>query len=157
LEKHYISADGMNKLQEELRQWKMVKRPAMVRQVQTAREHGDLSENAEYHAAKEELSRIDAKIHRLQATLDASVLIDSSSVNTDQVRLLTRVKVRDETNQRNREFTIVSVAEADPAGGKISHNSPVGKGLMGRRAGETVEITIPAGTVKWTILEILPV
>jgi transcription elongation factor GreA len=147
----------MNRLQEELRDWKLVKRPHMVKQLQTAREHGDLSENAEYHAAKEELARIDAKIHKLQAMLDESVLMDASKVNTDQVRLLTRVRIRDERKKSNREFTIVSVAEANPEEGRISHTSPVGKGLMGKKVGETVEIEIPAGTLNWTILEILPI
>jgi transcription elongation factor GreA len=156
LERQYLSSEGINRLQDELREWKLVKRPHMVKQLQTAREHGDLSENAEYHAAKEELARIDAKIRKLQVTLDSSVLMDKSQINTDQVRLLTRVKIRDEKKKSNREFTIVSVAEADPAEGRISHTSPVGMGLMGKKVGETVEIDIPAGTLTWTILEILP-
>lgn len=157
MEMQYLTSDGINRLQDELHEWKLVKRPQMVMQLQTAREHGDLSENAEYHAAKEELARIDAKIHKLQAMLDSSVLMDASKVNTDQVRLLTRVRIRDEKKKTDREFTIVSVAEADPTIGRISHTSPVGQGLMGRKVGETVEIEIPAGTLNWTILEILPI
>lgn len=146
----------MEKLQAELNDWKYVKRPAMVKQLQIAREHGDLSENAEYHAAKEELARIDAKIHKLEAMMHSAVMIDSSQIVADQVRLLTRVKVRDTKKKTEREFTIVSPAEANPAEGRISHQSPIGQGLMGSKVGQTVEITIPAGVVEWTILEIFP-
>jgi transcription elongation factor GreA len=157
LEQHYLSEEGMKKLLDELHEWKNVKRPHMVKQLQTAREHGDLSENAEYHAAKEELARIDAKIRSLEVTLNSSVMLDASKVNTDQVRVLTRVKIRDEKSKKERYYTIVSIAESNPAEGKISHQSPIGKGLLGKKVGETVEITIPAGTVEWTILEILPI
>jgi len=146
----------MEKLQAELNEWKYVKRPAMVKQLSIAREHGDLSENAEYHAAKEDLARIDAKIHKLEAMMHSAVMIDASTVITDQVRLLTRVKILDKKKKSEREFTIVSAAEANPAEGRISHQSPIGQGLMGSKVGETVEITIPAGVVEWTILEIFP-
>ncbi len=156
MEKQYISRAGMEKLQADLNEWKYVKRPAMVKQLSTAREHGDLSENAEYHAAKEDLARIDAKIHQLEAMMHAAVMIDSSLIVTDQVRLLTRVKILDKKKKSERVFTIVSAAEANPAEGRISHQSPIGQGLMGSKVGETVEITIPAGVVEWTILEIFP-
>lgn len=156
MEKQYISRAGMEKLQAELNEWKYVKRPAMVKQLQIAREHGDLSENAEYHAAKEDLARIDAKIHQLEAMMHSAVMIDSSKIVADQVRLLTRVKVLDKKKKSEREFTIVSPAEANPAEGRISHQSPIGQGLMGGKVGDTVEITIPAGVVEWTILEIFP-
>ena len=156
MEKQYISRAGMEKLQAELNEWKYVKRPAMVKQLSIAREHGDLSENAEYHAAKEDLARIDAKIHKLEEMMHAAVMIDASTIVTDQVRLLTRVKILDKKKKSEREFTIVSAAEANPAEGRISHQSPIGQGLMGSKVGETVEITIPAGVVEWTILEIFP-
>ncbi|MCB1059501.1 MAG: transcription elongation factor GreA [Calditrichaeota bacterium] len=146
----------MEKLQDELNDWKYKKRPAMVKQLQIAREHGDLSENAEYHAAKEELARIDSKIHKLEAMMHSAVMIDSSKIIADQVRLLTRVKVLDKKKKTEKEFTIVSAAEANPAEGRISHQSPIGQGLMGSKVGETVEITVPAGVVEWTILEIYP-
>lgn len=156
MEKQYISRAGMEKLQAELNEWKYVKRPAMVKQLSIAREHGDLSENAEYHAAKEDLARIDAKIHKLEEMMHSAVMIDASTIVTDQVRLLTRVKILDKKKKSEREFTIVSAAEANPAEGRISHQSPIGQGLMGSKVGETVEITIPAGVVEWTILEIFP-
>jgi transcription elongation factor GreA len=147
----------MEMLITQLNELRSEKRPAMVKQLATARAHGDLSENAEYHAAREELTRIDQKIFQLEATLRAAVLVDAASVNTDQVRVYTRVRVFDVQKKREREFSLVSATEANPAEGKISHQSPVGQGLMGRKVGETVEIQIPAGTVSWKILEILPV
>lgn len=145
---------GMEVLQRELSDWKLVKRPVMVKQLQEARGHGDLSENAEYHAAREELLRIDKKIHQLEGTIQSAVLVDESAVKTDQVRLFTRVRVLDAANDREREFIIVSPAEADPVEGRISHTSPVGQGLLGRKVGEDVDIVIPAGTVQWRILDI---
>jgi transcription elongation factor GreA len=146
----------MDKLVVELNEWRNEKRPQMVKQLATARSHGDLAENAEYHAAREELARIDQRIRQLEETIRAAVLIDETTVNTDQVRVFTKVKVMDHQKQAERTFTLVSAYEADPNEGKISHQSPVARGLMGRKVGETVEIQIPSGTVSWTILEILP-
>jgi transcription elongation factor GreA len=157
LDRQYITKAGLEKLIAELDDWKSRKRPAMVKQLATARAHGDLSENAEYHAAREELTRIDQKIFHLESTLRAAVLVDEKTVNTDQVRPYTRVRIRDHQKNTEREFTLVSAMEANPAEGKISHQSPVGQGLIGRKVGETVEIHVPSGTVEWTILEILPV
>ena len=157
MERQYITKAGLEKLSSELHEWRSVKRPAMVKQLATARGHGDLSENAEYHAAREELIRIDQKIFQIEMTLRNAVLVDESNVNTDQVRAYTRVRVFDQQKKTEKEFTLVSAAEANPVEGKISHNSPVGKGLIGNKVGDTVEIQIPSGTVLWTILEILPV
>lgn len=157
MERHYITRTGMEKLLTELDEWRNRKRPAMVKQLASARSHGDLSENAEYHAAREELQRIDQKIMHLEATLRSAVLTDETSVKTDQVRILTRVRILDHSKNAERVYTLVSPAEADPAEGRISHQSPVGQGLMGRKVGETVEIQVPSGIVSWTILEILPV
>jgi len=156
LDKEYVSKAGMEKLIAELDEWRNQKRPAMVKQLASARSHGDLSENAEYHAAREELARIDQKIMQLEATIRAAVLVDETSVNTDQVRVFTRVKVLDVQKNTTRQFTLVSATEANPVEGRISHQSPVGRGLIGAKVGETVEIQIPSGTVSWKILEILP-
>jgi transcription elongation factor GreA len=156
VDKQYISKVGMDKVVAELNEWRNEKRPAMVKQLATARSHGDLAENAEYHAAREELARIDQRIRQLEETIRVAVLIDETTVNTDQVRVFTEVRVMDHQKQAERTFKLVSIAEANPTEGKISHQSPVAKGLLGRKVGETVEIQIPAGTVSWTILEILP-
>lgn len=154
MEKHYLTKAGMEKLIVELDEWRGVKRPGMVKQLATARSHGDLSENAEYHAAREELLRIDQKIMQLEITIRSASILDESTVNTDQVRILTRVRVLDTQKKQERVFELVSAPEANPAEGRISHQSPVGRGLLGRKVGETVEIEIPSGTVTWKILEI---
>jgi transcription elongation factor GreA len=156
VERQYISKAGIEKLLSELDELKDIRRPAMVKQLATARSHGDLSENAEYHAAREELARIDQKIMQIETTVRSSQLVDETNVNTDQVRVFTRVKVFDNAKKVERLFSLVSATEANPAEGKISHQSPVALGLIGRKVGETVEIQIPSGTVTWTILEILP-
>jgi transcription elongation factor GreA len=156
LDKQYITKTGLEMLIAELDMWRTEKRPAMVKQLATARAHGDLSENAEYHAAREELARIDQKIMQLESMLRSSELVDASSINTDQVRIFTRVRVRDMKKNAEKMFSLVSPTEANPAQGKISHQSPVGQGLMGRKVGETVDIQVPSGTVTWKILEILP-
>jgi transcription elongation factor GreA len=155
LERDYISKAGLEKLIAELEQWR-ARRPAMVRQLASARTNGDLSENAEYHAAREELARIDQKILQLEAAVRSATLVDETRISTDQVRVFTRVRVRDEQKNTEREFALVSATEANANEGRISHQSPVAQGLMGRKVGETVEIQIPSGTVRWTILEILP-
>jgi transcription elongation factor GreA len=156
LEKQYITKSGYEKVATELVEWRSVKRPQMVIQLASARSHGDLSENAEYHAAKEDLARIDYKIFQLESLLQNSILIDETNVNTDQVRLFTRVRVKDRSKNSEREYALVSPTEANPVEGKINHQSPVGKGLIGAKVGDVVEIQIPAGTVLWEILEILP-
>ena len=156
MDREYVSKAGMEKLIAELEEWRNVKRPIMVRQLASARSNGDLSENAEYHAAREELARIDQKIMQLETTIRASVLVDENSVNTDQVRPFTRVRILDTQKNSTREYCLVSATEANPAEGKISHLSPVGRGLIGAKVGETVQIQIPSGTVSWKILEILP-
>ena len=156
MERQYITKTGLEKLYAELHEWKNVKRPVMVKQLESARGQGDLAENAEYHAAREELHRIDQRIYQLESIVRTAVLVDESSVNTDQVRIYTRVRIFDVQKKVEKEFTLVSAAEVDPVAGKISHNSPVGKGLIGNKVGDTVEIQVPSGTVQWTILEILP-
>ena len=156
MERQYITKAGLERLYTELDEWKNVKRPMMVKQLAAARGHGDLSENAEYHAAREELHRIDQRIYHLESTLRASVLVDETTVKTDQVRAYTRVRVLDVQKNIEKDFTLVAPAEVDPMNGKISHNSPVGKGLIGAKVGDVVEIQIPSGSVMWKILEILP-
>lgn len=136
--------------------WKHTRRPEMLKRVAEAREYGDLSENAEYHAAREELSRINSKIFHLEQTLAQVHLVDEASIDADQVRILTTVHIRDHTQKMERRYTLVAPEEADPTVGKISIHSPVGRGLIGKKAGDRVTIEIPSGKVKWTILEILP-
>lgn len=154
--KIYLTRDGLSKIEEELRLWKQTRLPDMLKKVADAREQGDLSENAEYHAAREELTRIHQKIFQLEKTLTHVQLVDETLIDTDQVRILTTVRIQDHTQDQQRRFTLVAQEEADPTVGKISINSPVGRGLIGKKAGDRVTIQVPKGKVEWTILEILP-
>lgn len=156
MSKTYLTRDGLRKLEEELREWKHTRLPDILKGVSEARGHGDLSENAEYHAAREELSRVNSKIFHLQQTLSQVHLVDEALIDADQVRILTTVRLRDRTRNRERRYTLVAAEEADPAVGKISIHSPVGRGLIGKKVGDRVTIEIPSGKVSWTILEILP-
>ncbi|RMH62018.1 MAG: transcription elongation factor GreA [Calditrichaeota bacterium] len=150
----YLTQEGFDKLKKELHELKYRIRPEISQKVATARDHGDLKENAEYHAAREELSLCETKIQQLQDRVARARVIDENEVTTDQASILTTVRVKD--LKRNKEFTytLVSVEEADIKKGRISIASPVGKGLLGKKVGEIAEIKVPAGTIRYEILEI---
>ncbi len=156
MERVYLTREGLRKLEEELNSWKHIRLPEVLKGLMLAREHGDFFENAEYHAAREELTRINSKIYQLEQTLAQVQLLDEASIDNDQVRILTTVRVRDDAKKSERRYTLVSPEEADPTIGKISIYSPVGRGLIGKKVGDRVVIEIPSGKVEWTILEILP-
>ena len=151
-----MTRQGLRKLEEELHLWKHIRLPEALKGLRVAREHGDFFENAEYHAAREELTRINSKIFQLEETLAQVQLLDEASIGNDQVRILTTVRVGDDAKESERRYTLVSPEEADPTIGKISIHSPVGRGLIGKKVGDRVVIEIPSGKVEWTILEILP-
>lgn len=150
----YLTAEGLEKLKKELHDLKFVQRPKISQKVATAREHGDLKENAEYHAAREELSMAETKVKILQDKIARARIILDEEISTDQVSILTQVKVKDTKN--NKEFTYILVPddEANFKEGKISIASPVGKGLLGKKAGEIAEISVPAGILKYEVLSI---
>jgi transcription elongation factor GreA len=152
----YLTKEGIQKLELELKEIKEVKRPLIIQRVAHARGMGDLNENAEYHAAKDELVRLERKIFKLESTLSQVRVVDKKDIQTDQVRLLTRVIVQNETRGVEKEYILVSPEEADHNQGKISIHSPVGKGLLGRQAGDQVEVETPSGVMKLTIKAILP-
>lgn len=154
--KVYLTREGLQKLEKDLRLWRQTRLPEMLKRVAEARGHGDLSENAEYHAAREELSRINSRIFHLEQTLAQVQIVDEAWIDTEQVRILTTVRVWDSAQSQERRYTLVASEEADPGIGKISIYSPVGRGLIGKKAGDRVTIKIPSGKVEWTILEILP-
>ena len=156
MDRVYLTRQGLRKLEEELHLWKHIRLPEALKGLSLAREYGDFSENAEYHAAREELTRINSKIFQLEQTLVQVQLLDEASIGNDQVRILTTVRVRDDDKESERRYTLVSPEEADPTIGKISIYSPVGRGLIGKKVGDKVVIEIPSGKVEWTILEILP-
>ncbi len=150
----YLTQEGFDKLKEELHELKYRTRPEISQKVATARDHGDLKENAEYHAAREELSLCETKIQQLQDRVARARVIDEKEVTTDQASILTTVKVKDLKRKKEFNYTLVSVEEADIKSGKISIASPVGKGLLGKKVGDIAEIKVPAGVIKYEILDI---
>lgn len=150
----YITEEGLQKLKEELDHLRMVERPSLSRQIADARDKGDLSENAEYAAAKEAQGMLEMKISRLEDIVARSRLIDETKINTSTVRLLNKVKIRNKTNNSVMEYQIVPESEANFKIGKIAVSSPIAQGLIGRKVGETVQIKVPSGIIPFEIIAI---
>ena len=150
----YYSAEGLKKLRDELEQLEHVERPRVTKEIADARDKGDLSENAEYHAAKEEQSMLEYKIAQLKNTLSKARLIDESLLDTSKVLALSKVKIRNLDNNMEFEYTLVADAVSDLAQGKLSVSSPIGKGLLGKKVGDVTEIQVPSGLMKFEILNI---
>lgn len=153
-DKRYISKEGRRKLEEELKRLKYTDRPAIVSEIKRAREMGDLSENAEYHAAKESQGHLERKISQLEFTLSQVQMIDASEIPSDKVYLFASVKIKDLSDGEELTYTIVPAEEADVDRDMISVSSPIGAGLLGKAIGETAEIEVPAGTLKYEIIDI---
>ncbi|MBP6970537.1 MAG: transcription elongation factor GreA [Bacteroidaceae bacterium] len=150
----YMSEEGYKKLVAELQYLESVRRPEIVQQIADARDKGDLTENAEYDAAKEAQGILEAKIANLKALIIDAKLIDESMIDTSTVQILTTVKLRNLKNQSVVAYSIVPENEADLKSGKISSNTPIAKGLLGHKVGDTVEIAIPSGKISFEILDI---
>jgi|SRR6056297_23727 len=150
----YVTEEGLNKMKEELKQMQSVERPAISRQIAEARDKGDLSENAEYDAAKEAQGMLEMKIAKLQETINNARIIDPSKLNTDAVQILNKVKIKNTKNNATMQYQIVAESEADLKKGKISVDTPIAKGLLGKKVGDVVEIEVPNGKMQFEILEI---
>jgi transcription elongation factor GreA len=150
----YYSAEGLKKLRDELEQLEHVERPRVTKEIADARDKGDLSENAEYHAAKEEQSMLEYKIAQLKNTLSKARLIDESLLDTSKVLALSKVKIKNLDNNMEFEYTLVADAVSDLTQGKLSVSSPIGKGLLGKKVGDVTEIQVPSGLMKFEILNI---
>ncbi len=150
----YITQSGLNKLREELVQLESVERPKISKQIAEARDKGDLSENAEYDAAKEAQGMLEMKISKLKETIANSRVIDESKIDTSKVQMMNKVKVKNLKNNSVMTYTLVSESEADLKAGKISVSTPIAKGLMGKKVGDKVEIKVPSGMVPFEIMEI---
>lgn len=150
----YVTEEGMIKLKEELNQLINFERPSISRQIGEARDKGDLSENAEYDAAKEAQGLLEMRIAKLQDTIRVSRLIDESKLDNSKVQILSKVTIRNKKNDSTMVYTLVSESEADFKSGKISTETPIAKGLMGKIVGDVVEITVPSGTMQFEIVEI---
>lgn len=150
----YYTEEGLKKLKDELNHLRDVERPKASQAIAEARDKGDLSENAEYDAAKEAQGLLEMKIAKLEELLANARLIDESQLDTSKVLVLSTVKLRNQQNGMELTYTLVAESEADLKAGKISVTSPIGKGLLGKKVGETAEIQVPNGTLKFDILEI---
>ena len=149
-----MTKEGYNKLVEEINFLESEKRPAISKQIAEARDKGDLSENAEYDAAKEMQGIIEAKIAQLKQLLSTARLIDESQITTDSVQILNKVTIRNTKNNQKMTYTLVSESEANLKEGKIAVNTPIGKGLLGKKTGEVAEIRVPNGIMTFEIIDI---
>ncbi len=150
----YMTEEGYRKLKEEVAHLESVKRPEISRQIGEARDKGDLSENAEYDAAKEAQGMLEAKISQLKTVLVSARLIDESSIGIDTVKIMNRVTMKNLKTQKLMTYTLVSETEADFKLGKIAVDTPIAQGLMGKKVGDVVDIQIPSGVLSVEIIEI---
>lgn len=151
---HYFTEEGLENLKKELNDLKTRGRKEIARAIQEAREKGDLSENAEYDAAKDAQGMLEMKINQLETTLANARIIDKSKFDVSKVMIMSKVKLKNLNNKQTLDFTLVSEREADLKSGKISVTSPIGKGLLGKAVGEVAEIQVPSGLMKLEVLSI---
>ena len=150
----YYTPEGLENLKQEIKHLETVERPKISQQIGEARDKGDLSENAEYDAAKEAQGMLEARISKLKNTFANARLIDDSDIDNSKVFILSTVKIKDVKNNMQISYTLVAENEADIKSGKISVDSPIGKGLLGKKAGEIADIHTPAGVMKFEIISI---
>jgi len=150
----YFTEEGLQKLKDELEHLKSVERPKVIQQIAEARDKGDLSENAEYDAAKEAQGHLEDRINKLEAIYSNARVVDTSKLDVSVVRLLTKVTIKNTSNGMEMTYSIVPEAEADLKAKKISVSSPIGKGLLGKSVGDIAEIQIPNGIIKFEVMKI---
>ena len=150
----YMTEEGLQKLKEELHFLETVERPRVIAAIAEAREKGDLSENAEYDAAKEEQGVLESKIAHIKAKLMDARVLDTKDIQTDEVRILTKVRVRVLKTGKEKTYQLVPEGEANSLEGKIAVTTPIAKGLMGKRVGDIAQVQVPAGLMEYEILEI---
>ena len=150
----YMTEDGLKKLKEELAHLESVERPEISRQIAEARDKGDLSENAEYDAAKEAQGMLEGKISQLKALISSARIIDESTIGTDEIKIMNKVTIRNLKTQKNMTYTLVSESEADLKSGKIAVSTPIAQGLLGKKVGDKVDIVVPSGTLSFEVINI---
>jgi transcription elongation factor GreA len=150
----YMTEEGLANLKKELDHLISVERPAISLQIAEARDKGDLSENAEYDAAKDAQGLLEMKIARLEEMIANARIIDESKIDTSQVQILNKVKIKNTRNNKQLEYTLVSESESDIKNGKISVATPIARGLLGKKVGDIVDIQVPSGLMSFEILEI---
>lgn len=151
---NYYTKEGLDKLNDELEQLKNIERPKISAQIAEAREKGDLSENAEYDAAKEAQGLLELKISKLETVIASARVVDESQLDTSKALILSKVKIKNTANGAIMEYTLVSEKEADLKQKKISVDSPIGEGLLGKSVGDIAEVKVPTGLMKFEIVEI---
>ena len=150
----YMTVEGLQKLKEELQYLETVERPRVIAAIAEAREKGDLSENAEYDAAKEEQGILESKIAMIKGKIVDARIIDETDINTDEVQILTKVRVLNLKTNQEKVYQLVTEGEANILEGKIATTTPIAKGLLGKKVGDTAEVVVPAGKMQFKILEI---
>ena len=150
----YMTEEGLAKLKKELEHLISVERPAISQQIAEARDKGDLSENAEYEAAKEAQGLLEMRIAKLEDVVASARIIDESKIDTSQVQILNKVKIKNTKNNQQVEYMLVSESESDIKNGKISVATPIARGLLGKKVGDVVNIKVPSGLMSFEILEI---
>ena len=153
-DKTYLTKGGYNRLKDELDDLKTNVRQQVLEKITEAKSHGDLSENAEYEAAKEEQAQVESRINTLERVLSTATILDEKDIKTDRVYILTTVSLKDLDRDKEVEYTLVSSEEADSENGKISVKSPIGKNLLGKSVGDIVEIKVPKGMMRYEVLNI---
>jgi transcription elongation factor GreA len=151
---HYLTAEGLEKIKAELAHMISVERPAISKQIGEARDKGDLSENAEYDAAREAQGMLELKISQMQNLVANARVIDESKINTDHIQMLNKVKIKNLATKAVMEFTLVGESEANINEGRLAAATPIGKALIGRKKGEIVEVQAPGGMIKFEIIDI---
>ena len=150
----YYTSEGMTKLRDELSYLENSERPRVTQEIADARDKGDLSENAEYHAAKEEQSLLELKIAKLKQLLSTARVIDESQLDTSKVLIRSKVKIKNTITSKEFSYLLVADSESDIKNSKLSVNSPIGKGLLGKEKGDIAEISVPSGRMSFEIIDI---
>jgi len=150
----YMTQEGYKKLLEEVTYLENVRRPEISKQIAEARDKGDLSENAEYDAAKEAQGLLEAKISQLKGLIASARLIDESQISTDNVQIMNKVTIKNTKNNQSMVYTLVAESEANLKAGKIAVSTPIGRGLLGKKVGDIVEIKVPSGVMSFEIMNI---
>jgi transcription elongation factor GreA len=150
----YMTEEGLRKLKEELVHMESIQRPEISRQIAEARDKGDLSENAEYDAAKEAQGLLEGKIAQLKGLIATARIIDESAISTDEIQIMNKVTIKNLKTKKDMTYMLVSESEADLKSGKIAVNTPIAQGLLGKKVGDKVDIQVPSGTLSFEVLDI---
>ncbi|MGI6048467.1 MAG: transcription elongation factor GreA [Petrimonas sp.] len=150
----YMTEEGLRKLKEELVHMESIQRPEISRQIAEARDKGDLSENAEYDAAKDAQGILEGKIVQLKSLIATARIIDESAISTDEIQIMNKVTIKNLKTKKDMTYTLVSESEADLKSGKIAVNTPIAQGLLGKKVGDKVDIQVPSGILSFEVLDI---